>query len=328
MWTSRTAIRSARAVRLNGRQALRRNARFASDNAGSSSSSAASGLSPLTAGALSGAAAGITVFFIAYQTTGIGQVTKTAKQTKQYIDSATNSLKVQFKENTPDTNEVINTLKEAANKYARWLPGGREYVDKVFQDVETVRQRHGGEVDNIVREAYGELRDTSKKGLNLETLAQTWEVLSKHLQRLGSLAVDAGQDILNNHPQLQESFGSSFQQLQELGDQLGPEAKKQVDETWKQVRQIVDQGISFESAQKVQQLVEEKTKQVRELGSKAWEKGYEQIKPMLDQNPQVNQLVEQNRDILKSGNVSDVLSKIQFAVTSGSTLDLEKYIVK
>lgn len=326
MYSTRAAIRSTHAIRAL-RLPARRTVRFASDNA-SSGSTPKPGLSASAAGALSGAAAGTLAFYIWYQASGIAKVSKTAKQTKQYFDSATEKLKVQFKENTPDSNEAIQALKDTAYKYAGFLPGGREYVDKVFQDLDTVRSKHGEDVDNIVREAYGELRDTSKKGLTLETLSQMWEILSKHLQRLTALASDAGQDILKNHPEIKERFGGSFQQLQQLGDELGPEAKKQVDDAWKQAKDILNSGVSFASADKIRQLVQDKKQQVQKLGEQAYQKGYEQIKSQLDQNPQVKKLVEQNEDVLKSGNVNEVLNKIKSALSSGNTLDLEKYIVR
>lgn len=316
-------MHAVRALRLPAR----RNVRFASESA-STISTPKPGLSASVAGALSGAAAGTLVFYIWYQASGIAKVANTAKQTKQYIDSTAEKLKVQFKEITPDSNEAIQALKDTAYKYASFIPGGREYVDKIFQDLETVRSKHGEDVDSIVREAYGELRDTSKKGLTLETLSQMWEILSKHLQRLAGLAGDAGQDILSNHPELKERFGSSFQQLQQLGDELGPEAKKQIDDAWNQVKTILNSGVSLTSAEKIHQLMQDKKHQLQKLGEQTYKNGYEQIKSKLDQNPQVKQLVEQNEDFLKSGNVNEVLNKIQSALNSGNTLDLEKYIVR
>jgi len=116
--------------------------------------------------------------------------------------------------------------------------------------------------------------------------------------------------------------------LQQLGDELGPEAKKQVDDAWKQAKDILNSGVSFASADKIRQLVQDKKQQVQKLGEQAYQKGYEQIKSKLDQNPQVKELVEQNEDVLKSGNVNEVLNKIKSALSSGNTMDLEKYIVR
>jgi len=43
-------------------------------------------------------------------------------------------------------------------------------------------------------------------------------------------------------------------------------------------------------------------------------------------NPKVKELVEQNADALKSGNVTELYNKIKSAIESGSTEDIEKYI--
>src|SRR5262249_15147412 len=84
----------------------------------------------------------------------------------------------------------------------------------------------GPEVDNIVSEAYGELRDASQNGLNMQTAGQVYQTLMKHLQRLLELGKDAAEDVLENHPQLKDKLGGSADQLKQLGEQIGPKAKK------------------------------------------------------------------------------------------------------
>lgn len=323
MFSSRAAIRTTRAVRVHT-PAVRRNVRFASDSAGGGGSA---GSSHLATGALAGAGAATVIVLAFYQFSGIRPAVQTATQAKSYFDSTTGQLKAQFKEATPDNpNEVIQALRETANKYAKWLPGGTQYVDKAFEDLETVRKKHGSEVDSIVREAYGELRDASKKGMSLEALSEGWEILQKHLHRLSGLAADAGSEIINNHPQLKNQFGGSFDQLKQLGDKLGPDAKKQVDETWSQVSEILGHGFRMDTVDRIRKLVQEKTEQVKKLGEQAWQKGYEQLQPMLEKNPQIKKLVEQNMDVFKQGNISEAVNKVQSAISSGSTQDLEQYI--
>ena len=331
---SRNAIRSTRALRTPAvRTPIRRNARLQSNNASSSgsnssgSSSSAGGMSPTTTAALVGFGASTVGFFLWYQMTGLSSAVKTAKQAKGYLDGTSQQLKSQFKDATPDNpNEVIQALRETANKYARWLPGGREYVDKAFDDLEKIRQQHGGEVDSIVREAYGELRDVSKKGMNAEALGDVWEVLQKHLRKLSALAANAGQAILDNHPQLKQQFGGSFDQLKQLGEQAGPQAQKVVDETWAEVSKILSGGFKLDTFDRIRKLVDEKTEQVKNMGDEAWKEGYEQIKPMLGKNEKVKRLVEENMDAFKNSNVSEAVQKVQGAVQSGSTQDLEQYI--
>ncbi|KAK5128246.1 hypothetical protein LTR85_002913 [Meristemomyces frigidus] len=323
MISSRAALRATRAVRVNG-PAVRRNVRFASDSA---SSSAPAGSNHVAVGALAGAGAATAIVLAFYQFSGIRPAVQTATQTKKYVDSTVGSLKAQFKQNTPDdANEVIQALRETANKYARWLPGGKQYVDSAFNDLETIRKDHGAEVDNIVRDAYSELRDASSKGMSFETVSDVWEILQKHLGRLSSLAANAGQSILENHPQLKQQFGGSFDQLKQLGDQAGPEAKKMVDQTWSDVSKILAGGFSFNTVDQIRKLVQDKQEQIKQMGDQAWSKGYEQIKPMLEKSPQVKQFVEQNMDVLKQGNISEAVSKVQSAVSSGSIQDLEQYV--
>ncbi|KAI7241932.1 hypothetical protein KC330_g233 [Hortaea werneckii] len=329
---SRSAIRStrvARAAKPSTRVQVRCNVRFQStESSGSSSSNGGiGGMSPTTSAALIGFGASSVAFYTYYQVTGLSTAVKTAKQAKSYVDDSVGQLKSQFKDATPDNpNEVIQALRETANKYARWLPGGREYVDKAFDDLEKIRQQHGGEVDNTVREAYGELRDASKEEMNLEMLGNVWEVLQKHLRRLSGLAANAGQAILDNHPQLKQQFGSHFDQLKQLGDKAGPQAQQVVNDTWSQVSQILSGGFKLDTFDQIKKLVEQKTDEVKQMGDEAWQKGYEQIKPMLGKNEKVKQLVEENMDSLKQGNVGETVQKVQNAVNSSNLKDLESYV--
>lgn len=332
MFSSRVVVRSARGVRINT-PTVRRFANTTSQRAEHTSSGSSSSTSGGTSGALTGAAGGavasIVIFAAWYQFSGVGKAAKSAKQAQQYINSAAEKLKIELKENTPDPNEAIETLKQSAYKYAAFIPGGREYVDKIFKDLEIVKKNHGGEVDEIVRNAYGELRDTTKSsgsGLNLETLSAVWGVLSKYLSQLGGLAVDAGQDILNNHPQLKNQLGGSFDQLKQFGDNLGPEAKKQVEETYKQIQDVVNQGFSFDTVDKVRKITQEKVEELKKLRDQAWQQGYEQIKPQLEKSPQVKKLIEENAGTLKNGNITEALDKVRQAVTSGETGSLEQYV--
>jgi len=325
MYTSRLAVRSTRAVRVNA-PAFKRRVRFASDTASKGSENSSGGLSHGVTGGLIGGGITVSLLYLWYHFSALKTAVNTSHQMKSYVDSATSKLKVEFNERTPEPNEALDMLKQTAQKYASFVPGGRQYVDTAFKDLDSIRNKHGSEVDNIVKEAYSELKDVSSKGMNLETLSSVWEVLSKHLQRISELAVDAGQDILNNHPELKEKMGGSFDQLKQLGDRLGPDAKKQVDETWKEVQGIVQQGVQWNTIPRVQQLVQEKVQEVKKLGDKVWQQGLEQVKPMLEKNPEAKKLVEENADILKQGNIGEAFEKVKSAVQSGNIGDLQQYV--
>jgi cell division septum initiation protein DivIVA len=85
-------------------------------------------------------------------------------------------------------------------------------------------------------------------------------------------------------------------------------------------------GVSTESVDKIRKLVQEKVDQLKKLGDEAWKKGMEQAKPYLDKNPKVKEVIENNADALKQGNVQELFEKAKTAVNEGSTEDLEKYV--
>jgi len=273
-------------------------------------------------GGIAGAMITLAGFYGWYHFSGAKTLVKTAKQTESYFKSAQQKLK----ESTPEPNQAIDWLRQTANSYAAVIPGASAYVNTAFDDLDTIRAKHGDEVDRIVREAYNELKEVSSKGMNVQTAQQAWDVMQKHIKRIMDLAGDAAGDILNNHPDLKQKVGGNIDQLKELGDKYGPEAKKQVNETWDQIRDIMNSGISSDTANKIRKLVQEKTEQIKSLGDEAWKKGMEQAQPYLEKNPKLKELVEQNSDALKSGNFQELYGKIKQAVESGDTKDIENYI--
>lgn len=232
-----------------------------------------------------------------------------------------------LKESSPEPNEALKWLRQTATSYAAFIPGAKGYIDSAFNDLDEIHAKHADEVDAIVKEAYNELKNVSQEsGMSVASAQKSWEILQKYLNRIADLAVDSAQEIMNNHPALKEKVGGNLDRLKQLGDNYGPEAKKQVDQTWEEIRNILKNGANFQSISKIQALVQDKTKKVQELGQQAWEKGMEQAKPYLDKSPKVKQLVEENKDALKQGNAMELYNKIKDSVSSGNTDSLEKYI--
>lgn len=246
-----------------------------------------------------------------------------SKTAQGYVKSASQKIK----EQTPEPNEALQWLRQAAQSYAAFIPGAKGYVDSAFDDLDAIRAKHGDEVDNIVREAYDEMRQVLGKGdMSLVTAHQTWDVITKHMSRIADLAGDASQQIMDNHPQLKEKLGGNIDKLKEYGDKYGPEAKKEVDRTWKQISDVVKTGMSAGNIEKIRSIVQEKIEKLNKMGDEAWKKGMEQAKPYLDKNPQVKKLVEENADALKGGNVQELYQRVKSAVEKGDTGDLQSYI--
>lgn len=315
---SRTALRARAARPL---VPAWRNVRFTSSAAPNTSS----GAGALTGG-LAGASAALAITYAWYHFSGAKSAVQTAKEAQGYINSAKSSLKVQLQDKTPETSQAIEQLKSVALSYAGWIPGGKDYVESAFQDIDAIKNKHGQEVESIVQQAYEEIRSISKKGASLDTASETYNVLSKTLERLASLAGDASEDILKNHPQLKEKVGGSADQLKRLAEQYGPEAKREADEAWKQINGVLQSGLSVDSADKIRRVVQEKIEKIRAMGEKAFDQGLEQVKPMLEKNPKIKKLVDDNIETLKQGNVSDVVEKVRKSVSSDSTEALESYI--
>ncbi|MCJ1353652.1 MAG: hypothetical protein MMC33_003639 [Icmadophila ericetorum] len=316
MLASRTAVRC---LRLNSRLIAPKGTRLYANAAPQANSG-------LSHGVIGGAVGGGLVFAIGYgyyHFSGAKTLVQTAKSISNNFKTAGKKLK----DSSPEPNEALEYLRKTASSYAAFIPGAKYYVDSAFDELDAIRNKHGKEVDDIVRDAYNELKAIpSEKGLSVEGTQKAWDIIQKHMSKLGHLASDAASDIINNHPELKEKVGGNIDQLKQMGDKYGPEAKKQVDQTWQQIQDIVKGGMSAESANKIRQVVQEKIEFVKKMGDEAWKKGMEQAKPYLEKNPKVKELVEKNADSLKQGNVAQLWNIVKEAASSGNTDDLEKYV--
>ncbi|PVH95671.1 hypothetical protein DM02DRAFT_617725 [Periconia macrospinosa] len=282
-----------------------------------------SSLSAAAVGGVAGSLATFTIGYIWYRQSGAKELLNATKKTKDYVNTASKKLK----DSTPEPNEALDWLHQTARTYVVFIPGARGYIDAAFDDLDAIREKHGQEVDDIVKDAYTELQGIAKNGdVSLLTAEKAWNVLVKHLGRIGDLAGDASQQILDNHPALKQKVGGNIDKLKQMADNYGPDVKQEVDRTWQQIRDIASTGMSAENIEKVRKVVQEKVDKLKELGDEAWEKGMQEACPYLDRNPQVKKLVEENADALKQGNVQDLFQKVKQAVESGSTGDLESYV--
>lgn len=328
--SSTSAVRSAlpRAARTTARTTVRspclRQARFQSTSS-TASNAAKNGSSHIAAGVAGGVAASA-VLYGAYLLTPSGRMSRTINKGAYEASQKYQQAVKKLQQSTPEPDQAINYIKEFCYSYVSWVPGGRQYVDAVFNDIETLRQNHRDEVNQIVNDGYKQFQDLSKKGLSLETASQAYEVLADLSKKLGSLAGDALGDILDNHPQAKEKFGGSIDQLKKMGEEYGPEAKKQVDETWKQVKEIMAGGLTAANLDKARKIVQDNVEKVKKFGDEAWNKGLEQAKPYLDKNPKVRELIENNADALKQGNAKELFDKARSAVDSSNLGDLEEYV--
>ncbi|KAH8666004.1 hypothetical protein BGZ60DRAFT_410378 [Tricladium varicosporioides] len=273
-------------------------------------------------GGLTGGALVFLAGYSYYHFSGAKSIVNAASTTKSEFQKLTNSLQ----STAPEPNEAIKWLRQTATSYAAFIPGGKSYVDSAFNDLETVQKKHAKEVEDIVGGAYKELKDASKGGISMETAAKSWSVIEKAVKKLGELASDSAEDVLNNHPQLKEKVGGQVDQLRSMADSYGPDAKKELDDMWKGVSEAIKGGVGLGNVEKIKQLIQEKIEKVKKLGDEAWKKGLKEAKPFLDKNPEVKKLVEENADNLKQGNISELFEQVKGAVQSGNLDDLKRYV--
>ncbi|KAL6242357.1 hypothetical protein RBB50_010905 [Rhinocladiella similis] len=325
--TPRAVARSTRTLKLRQPVPIRsrqlRNARFQSTSSGNAASSSSSSTgSGAVVGGIAGGATAFLAGYLWYHFSGTKSIVNSVQQARSYVNSA-------FKKTTeaaPEPNEAVEWLKETVKTYTKMIPGASKYVDSAFDDLEKIRAKHGDEVDKIIKDTYNELKGVTNKGFSVEAVSEAWDVIQKCFSRISALAVDAGQDILNNHPQLKEKLGGSFDQLKQMGDQYGPEAKQKADETYNQIRDILKGGIGFSTVGQLQKLLQEKVQELKKYGDQAWQKGIEQAKPVLDKQPQLKELLENNKSKLLQGNIGQLWQKLQDAAKSGNTEDVEKFV--
>jgi hypothetical protein len=245
-------------------------------------------------------------------------VVDTASATKGKFNQITQSMQ----DSAPEPNELLKWFRQTVTSYAAFIPGAKSYVDSVFNDLDKIEQKHRGEVNKIISNAYSEMRDATKNGVSMETAQKTWEILEKYLQQLGELASDSADEILDNHPELKEKVGGNFDQLKSMANSYGPEAKKELDQTYSQIKEAMAGGIGIGTAEKIRQIIQEKYEKVKKMGDEAWKKGMEQAKPYLDKNPQIKEMIEKNQDVLKSGNITELYQKLK----EGNADQIQDYI--
>jgi uncharacterized protein Yka (UPF0111/DUF47 family) len=324
MLSSTSAARSAlpRAAARTARSPCLRQARFQSSSA---SSAAKNGSSHVASGVAGGVATGLVLYGI-YSFTPSGRMQSTINKGAYEASQKYNQAVKKLQQATPEPDQAINYIKEFCYSYVSWVPGGRQYVDTIFKDIDTLRQNHREEVNEIVNDAYKQFQQLSKSGLSLETASKAYDVLADLSKKIGSLAGDALTDIIDNHPQVKDKFGGSIEQLKQMGEQYGPEAKKQVDETWNKVKDVMAGGLTAANLDKARRLVQESVEKVKEFGDQAWKKGLEQAKPYLDKNPKVRELIENNADALKQGNIKELFEKASKAVDSSDLGEFQDYV--
>lgn len=315
---ARFAVQSTRSSRVQIFRQIRQESTTSANNPTTTNSH-------VTSAIIGGISGGSLVFLGAYgwyHYSGTKSLINIARETQDRFQGITSQLK----DTAPEPNEALQWLRNTATSYAVFIPGAKGYIDSAFNDLDAIHKKHGKEVDKIVQEAYRELKAIAQDGVSVTSAQKAWDILQKHLKRVSDLAADSAQEILNNHPGLKDKFGGSFDQLKKFGENYGPEAKKQVDQVWNDISNILKGGLSVDTIDKVQSVVQDKIKAVQKFGDQAWKEGMEQAKPYLDKSPKARELLEKNATALKKGNAGELFEKVRQSVQSGDLGSIEQYV--
>jgi hypothetical protein len=249
--------------------------------------------------------------YVWYQFSGLKTVVKTSKQ----IESSLAEVKKTLAEKTPSADEALSYFRGVAKSYGSLIPGAGAYIDPMFDTLDELKKTHGEETEKIIKGTYDEVKDTvSKGGFDLKTGEKVVEILKRRAAEVEDLAQKVGTDfikpVLDKNPQLKEAVGGSYDQLKKLVDQHGPEAKATYDDTVKQVKKIFGAGVTAASIKQASDLIQQKTKEVKELGQKAgqdaWNKASKQAKPYLDKLPDVKKSLDENMQALIGSGGKDI----------------------
>jgi hypothetical protein len=266
-----------------------------------------------------------TTVFGWYQFSGL----KTVVSTSKTLESGLAEVKKTIVEKTPTPDEALDYFRGVAKSYGAMIPGAKAYIDPFFDSVDELKKTHGEETQKIIKGAYDEIKETvNKGGFDVKTGETVLEILKRRGAEVEELGKNVGADfikpILDKNPQLKEAVGGSYDELKDLADKHGPEAKKTYDDLVKQLKEIFNKGVSTDSIKQAQDLVQQKVKEVKELGEKAgkdaWDKAAKQAKPYLDKMPEVKKTLDDNmKALLGSGSqsIQDVYDKVKEVADKG-----------
>jgi phage terminase small subunit len=249
------------------------------------------------------------------------------------MPSAAESAKTQLERlsqdipaNAPASSEGLPWLRSTATAYAAFIPGATAFIDTAFDDLEVIQKKHGNRVDEIVITAHKDLSDATKDGLDLESVCKAWTVLENATNQICDLAAESTNDIFSQHPDIKAKVGGKLDQLKNMAEDFGPGARRELEDTYAKIRNVLRGGLDNDTVEKIRKLIEDKIQAVEKFGDVAWERGMEEARPYLEKSPKVKIILEENKDSLKHGNLAVLWDKVKDAASSGNTEPVQNYL--
>ncbi|OSX66568.1 hypothetical protein POSPLADRAFT_1031540 [Postia placenta MAD-698-R-SB12] len=297
--------------------------------------STASGSSTAVSQVAAGATGGVVVLvgvYAWYHFSGAKTAVDASKAAANYYQETKRAIA----ENAPkNPNEVIEFLRKTTKSYAGLIPGASSYIDSTFDTLDQLHKTHGDDVNRVLQEGYDDIHkiiQESGNGVSVETGMKVMGVLRKRMSELEEVGKKVGQDVFKTlsekHPEIKEKLGGSYEELKDMAEKSGPKAKKILDDTLSQVKDIFEKGFSPDSLSQAQKLVSSKVSEARKLaqssGQGAWNEAVKQAQPYLDKVPEIKKLIEDNASSFMAAGVSqskvvqEVFAKVKDAAEGGT----------
>ncbi|KAH9938919.1 hypothetical protein B0H21DRAFT_878593 [Amylocystis lapponica] len=312
--------------------------RFQSTTTGQSPPS----MSSHVAAGLAGGAVVLLGGYAWYHFSGAKTLVSASKSAQAYYEQTKRTVAEKAPKNP---NEVLAFLRSTAKSYAGPIPGVSAYVDSTFDALDELHETHGEEMNKVLQKGYDEVKQILKENNNsmdVETGIKVMAVLRQRMGELQEVGKKAGQDALGalgkQYPQIAEKLGGGYDELKQMAEKRGPEAKKILDETTQQVKSIFAKGFSQDALSESQELIQSKSTQIKKLAESsaqdAWKKGLKDAGPYLDKFPEIKQLLDDNASKFTaagaatlSGNsnaAQEIFQRLKEAAESGVAGNKEK----
>jgi hypothetical protein len=156
----------------------------------------------IVTGGLIGCCAGAAIIMavtVFYDFCGAKAAITTARAARLCVDNLTEEIETSLTGGTYNADEALDILRRTTLAYAMTVPGGAPMVERIFREVNTLRQSRGAEVDKILVSAYDELYVAGRKGAAVDDMQS---ILLKYLFKLSAFAGRASEDVVLRNPSL------------------------------------------------------------------------------------------------------------------------------
>lgn len=168
----------------------------------------------LITGGIIGCAAGaaiLTAVSIWYDFAGVKAAIATAQAAKLCVDNLSEEIVTSLSAGTYNLDEALDMLRRTTLAYGSSIPEGAPLIERIFREINTVRQTRGSEVEALMQAAYADLRSAGNKRVQVDEMRN---IVLRHLGQLSLLGGRALQDVITRNPRLKPYRDTAIRAVQ------------------------------------------------------------------------------------------------------------------